>query len=246
MSVTSTSGTRESGSQRLRGQILRLISDEGLMPGDRLPAEPWLAENFSVGRSTVREALKLLEQEGLVDAVQGRGRFLSGVGSLAIERPITRYEGIAGMLTELGYTVTTAVLSVTEESATAAQARALAIAEGEPVIRLVRLRYGDGHPLVFSTDVIVRDALPGPIAHRDWSEPINAVLAVNGHEITSSAAHLSAVNLPADIGSKYNLGGLDPWMLITETCITRAGRRVLVAEDYHRGDAMGFNVLRRR
>jgi GntR family transcriptional regulator len=35
-------------------------------------------------------------------------------------------------------------------------------------------------------------------------------------------------------------------MLITETCITRAGRRVLVAEDYHRGDAMGFNVLRRR
>jgi GntR family transcriptional regulator len=240
------SGRRQSGPERLRGQILKLISDQNLMPGDQLPTEPWLTENFSAGRSTVREALKLLEQEGLVDAVQGRGRFVSAIGSLAIERPITRYEGIAEMLMELGYTVTTTVLSVTEEGATAEQARALDIAEGDSVIRLVRLRFGDDLPLVFSTDVIVRDALGGPIAHRDWSEPITAALAANGHEITSSAAHLSAVNLPVDLARKYSLGGLDPWMLITETCITRAGRRVLVAEDYHRGDIIGFNVLRRR
>jgi GntR family transcriptional regulator len=242
----SSSSKRQSGPERLRGQILGLISDEGVMPGDRLPAEPRLAETFSAGRSTVREALKLLEQEGLVDAVQGRGRFLSAIGSLTIERPITRYEGIADMLTELGYTVTTAVLSVTEQAASAEQANALGIAEGDSVIRLVRLRSGDDRPLVFSTDVIVRDALPGPIAHRDWSEPITTALAANGHEITSSAAHLSAVRLPAEIANKYNLGGLDPWMLISETCITRAGRRVLLAEDYHRGDAIGFNVLRRR
>lgn len=240
------SGRRESGPERLRGQILKLISDQNLMPGDKLPAEPRLAENFSAGRSTVREALKLLEQEGLVDAVQGRGRFVSAIGSLAIERPITRYEGIADMLTELGYSVTTTVLSATEEGATPEQAGALDIAEGDPVIRLLRLRFGNDSPLVFSTDVIVRDALPGPITHRDWSEPITAALAANGHEITSSAAHLSAVNLPEDLASRYNLGGLDPWMLITETCITHAGRRVLVAEDYHRGDAIGFNVLRRR
>jgi GntR family transcriptional regulator len=242
----SASGARQSGPVRLRGQILALIADQRLMPGDRLPAEPWLAETFSAGRSTVREALKLLEQEGLVDAVQGRGRFLSAIGSLAIERPITRYEGIADMLSELGYTVSTAVLSVTEQAASLEQARALDIAEGDSVIRLVRLRSGDGRPLVFSTDVIVRDALPGPIAHRDWSEPITSALAANGHEITSSAANLSAVNLPEEIADKYNLGGLDPWMLISETCIAREGRRILVAEDYHRGDAIGFNVLRRR
>lgn len=240
------SGRRQSGPERLREQILALVADQGLMPGDRLPAEPWLAANFAVGRSTVREALKLLEQEGLVDAVQGTGRFLSAIGSLAIERPITRYEGIADMLSGLGYTVTTTVLSVTEEPATLERARSLDIAEGDSVIRLVRLRSGDDRPLVFSTDVIVRDALPGPIAHRDWSEPVTAALAANGHEITSSAANLSAVNLPAEIADKYNLGGLDPWMLISETCITREGRRVLAAEDYHRGDAIGFNVLRRR
>ena len=240
------SGRKLNGAERLRARIVQLIADEGLAPGDRLPTEPLLSETFSASRSTVREAFKLLEQEGLVDAVQGRGRFLSATGSLAIERPITKYEGIADMLTELGYRVSTGVLSVTEQGATKEQAHALEIAEGDPVILLVRLRFGDDSPLVYSTDAIVRDALPGPITHRDWSQPITSALAANGHEIVSSAAHLSAVNLPAAVEDRYNLGGLGPWVVISETCITRTGKRVLVAEDYHRGDAIGFNVLRRR
>jgi GntR family transcriptional regulator len=240
------SARRESASDRLRSAIVRLIADERLLPGDQLPTEPWLAENFSAGRSTVREALKKLEQEGLVDAVQGRGRFLSAIGSLAIERPVTRYEGIAEMLTALGYTVTTTVLSVAEKLATDDQARALELEPGAAVIELVRLRLGNDEPLVFSTNVIPREVLPGPIAHRDWSAPITSALAAQGQEITSSAARLNAANLPSETAGRFGLGGLDPWMLVSETCITSAGRRVLLAEDYHRGDVVGFNVLRRR
>ncbi|TAM67751.1 MAG: GntR family transcriptional regulator [Microbacteriaceae bacterium] len=216
------------------------------MPGDRLPTEPWLAEKFGVARSTVREALKQLEQEGLVDAVQGRGRFLSGIGSLAIERPITRYEGIADMLGNLGYRVSTMVLSADEIEMSAEEANALDTEEGHPAIRLRRIRFGDDQPLVYSTDVILREALPGPITHRDWSAPVTAALAAQGHEITSSAAHISAVDLPPDVEKRHNLGGLGPWLLVTETCITRSGTRVLAANDYHRGDVIGFNVLRRR
>lgn len=236
----------QTGAAQLHANITQLIADTKLKPGDRLPTEPWLAEKFGVARSTVREALKRLEQEGLVDAVQGRGRFLSAIGVLAIERPITKYEGIADMLTNLGYHVNTVVLSVSEIGVSARQAGALDVEEGHPAIRLVRLRLADDDPLVFSTDVVLREALPGPIAHRDWSEPVTSALTANGHEIMSSAAHISAVELPADVESRYNLAGLGPWLLVTETCITRSGTRVLLAQDYHRGDAVGFNVLRRR
>ena len=234
------------GTDQLHAKISRLIVDTRLLPGDRLPTEPSLAEMFGVARSTVREALKRLEQEGLVDAIQGKGRFISGIGSLAIERPITKYEGIAEMLNNLGYRVTTAVLAVDEIEMSPEQAHSLAVSDGHAAIRLVRLRYGEDEPLVFSTDIILRDALPGPIAHRDWSEPVTSMLAAHGHEITSSSAHLSAVSLPTDIEERHNLAGRGPWLLVTETCITRSGRRVLAAQDYHRGDAIGFNVLRRR
>lgn len=245
--MTKNSATPNANSaDQLHTKISRLIVETKLLPGDRLPTEPSLAEMFGVARSTVREALKRLEQEGLVDAIQGKGRFVSGIGSLAIERPITKYEGIADMLNNLGYRVTTLVLTVDEIDLSAEQAKLFSVEEGHAAIRLVRLRFGNDTPLVFSTDIILREALPGPITHRDWSEPITSALAAHGHEITSSSAHISATNLPADTEERYNLAGLGPWLLVTETCITRTGKRVLVAQDHHRGDAIGFNVLRRR
>lgn len=230
----------------LREAISQLIIDEGLQPGDRLPTETRLAERYGVARSTVREALKRLEEEGLVDAVQGKGRFLSSVAAAIVERPITRYEGVTQMLTRLGYTVTTSVFSVTETAATEQQAHDLAVDPGTPLIRLARLRYGDDEPLVFSIDHIVHDALPGPLAHRDWSAPLTEALDANGQGITSSIARISAVDLPIDIARRHRLSGLDPWLLVTEICLTRTGRRVLLAEDYHRGAVIGFNVRRQR
>ncbi|MGG0720439.1 FadR/GntR family transcriptional regulator [Robertmurraya massiliosenegalensis] len=46
--------------------------------GDRLPPEPQLMEEFSVGRSTLREAIKVLVHAGILEVRQGRGtRILS-------------------------------------------------------------------------------------------------------------------------------------------------------------------------
>lgn len=230
----------------LREAIALLITDDGLGPGDRLPTEARLAERFGVARSTVREALKQLEEEGLVDAVQGSGRFVSSGAAAAVERPITRYEGVTDMLRRLGYTVTTSVFSVTEVEADPQQARDLAVAAGTPLIRLARLRYGDGEPLVFSVNHVLREALPGPLAHRDWSAPLTEALDASGQSVTSSMARISAVELPIEIARRHKLVGLGPWLLITETCLTRSARRVMLAADYHRSAMIGFNVRRQR
>lgn len=230
----------------LRDDLARMIADEGLTPGDRLPTEAQLSERFGVARSTVREALKRLEEEGLVDAVQGKGRFVSAVAAAIVERPITRYEGVTEMLTRLGHDVTTSVFAIGEVFADAAQAQSLQVDTGTPLIRLARLRYGDGEPLVFSIDHVLRDALPGPIAHRDWSAPLTDALEASGHQIVSSVARISAVELPFDVARRHRLTGLGPWLLVTEICLTRVGRRVVLAEDYHRGAEIGFNVRRQR
>ncbi len=50
----------------------RIVSGE-LEPGTLLPTEPRLCEAFSVSRTVVREAVKILEQKGLVRARQGQG-----------------------------------------------------------------------------------------------------------------------------------------------------------------------------
>ena len=226
--------------------ILALMAARGLQPGDRLPTEAELSEHFHVGRSTTREALKRLEQDGLVHAIKGHGRFVSALSSLQVERPVTRYESISEVLENRGMRVTTAVLEVEEIPASKAKAAMLGLEPGSPVIRLQRIRYGDDKPMVYSINTIPRDMLPGPITHRDWSKSINVLLELHGHRIMSASTRISAASLPEDIEERYKLAGLGPWLLTEEQCLTAAGDMVLYAEDYHRGSEVAFNVLRRR
>ncbi|MDR3069792.1 MAG: winged helix-turn-helix domain-containing protein, partial [Propionibacteriaceae bacterium] len=66
-------------SNQLQKQLLQLIDSE-LAPGQQLPSEPELAAYFKASRSSVREALRGLELDGVVYAVQGKGRFVSQLG----------------------------------------------------------------------------------------------------------------------------------------------------------------------
>ena len=53
--------------------IKRNITAGTLNPGDQLPSESELCKNFDISRSTVRQAVSMLEDEGLVVRKQGRG-----------------------------------------------------------------------------------------------------------------------------------------------------------------------------
>jgi GntR family transcriptional repressor for pyruvate dehydrogenase complex len=58
-------------------QIEESISGGKLKPGDQLPAERELAQQFGVSRTAVREAVKTLCEKGLVEAYSGRGTFVT-------------------------------------------------------------------------------------------------------------------------------------------------------------------------
>lgn len=57
-------------------QIRSMIDGGELSPGDKLPPERRLAELFSVSRNTVREAIKSLAEQGVVESRQGAGTFV--------------------------------------------------------------------------------------------------------------------------------------------------------------------------
>lgn len=57
-------------------RIEQMIIDKKIMPGEKLPSVQSLADNFSVGRSAVREALSALRAKGFVEMRQGEGTFV--------------------------------------------------------------------------------------------------------------------------------------------------------------------------
>ena len=59
--------------EQVSSKIKRLIFDGVLKPGDRLPAETELAQQFSVSRQSIREALRILELSGFITVQKGGG-----------------------------------------------------------------------------------------------------------------------------------------------------------------------------
>lgn len=69
--------------EQVADKLREMIIQESLKTGAKLPAEAELMERFGVSRSTVREAVKILQTEHIVDIRQGQGTFLCAMPGLA-------------------------------------------------------------------------------------------------------------------------------------------------------------------
>ena len=67
--------------QQIADQLRAQIRGGALAPGQRLPSEPDLAAQFDASRNTVRLAIALLTNQGLVVSRQGLGTFVHGPGN---------------------------------------------------------------------------------------------------------------------------------------------------------------------
>ncbi len=234
---------RRSLPQQVRDQLRQLIQDRRLRPGDSLPSEAECATQMGVGRSTVREALKLLEQEGIVDVQPGRGRFVSALSGHLIERPITHFQSITDLLQELGYEATSRVLDCREEGSSEAESGELGLAVGTPVIRLARVRFLGTSPIVYMEETLPRSLVGAP--DLDWSGSLTEILADRGHRPVTSRAHVRAVLLADAVRRRISSAAGAPWIEITETDFDLRGEPCLYAKNYLRGDLFAFNFLRR-
>lgn len=230
---------------QLRDRIADLIRDEKLTPGDKLPTEAQLTARFHISRPALREALKLLEQDGIIYVEHGRGRFVSAMSAVHVERPITVFESVTDMTRHYGYRTTNKVLSISEEPAGADVAAALKLPDGERVIRLERLRLQDEEPILYCIDYVPRAMVTARLYDIDWSGSLLAILDEYRQRPRMSSAKVTAVMLPEDVVERNDLAGFGPALLITETCFNSMGEPVIYAIDYHRGSHFSFSLVRK-
>lgn len=78
-------------SHTIQEQLEHAIQDRRLIPGDRLPTELELCEQFGVSRTVMREALRGLSAKGLVSIQKGRGMFIKEVSASSVTDPMRLY-----------------------------------------------------------------------------------------------------------------------------------------------------------
>lgn len=228
----------------VRDAIRNLIESKQLRAGDKLPSESEFVEELKVGRTTVREAFRLLEQEGIVVSKQGLGRFVRSYSKL--KRPLTKLEGVTEMLASRGFVVESQVVSVVVDEPTPYERERLELAPSSSVVRLRRLRRHQDRTVVYSDDVFDRLLVPLPLADVDWSGSLFGILDDQGCTVTSAAASVSAVLIEPDDIAGLDVEKAGAWLLIDQLHRDSSGRPVIHSEDYHRGEDFSFDLIRTR
>jgi GntR family transcriptional regulator len=150
---------RKSGSPlyyQLKEQIKKKIEGKVWKPGDLLPTETELEEQFSVSRTTVRQAISELQIEGYVLKQQGKGTFVT---KPKYEENLPALRGFTEDVLAKGHSPRSLVISSDIIISDQNIANKLEINKGEKVLKLVRLRFIDDEPIQITTEFIPREVM---------------------------------------------------------------------------------------
>ena len=116
--------------EQIADKLREMIIQEEYKTGSKLPAEGELMVRFGVSRSTVREAVKILQTENIVDIRQGQGTFLCampGLGSDPLGLRFTDQNELTGQLLETRLIIEPNVAAIAAQRRTEEQMAAMKV-----------------------------------------------------------------------------------------------------------------------
>ena len=157
-------------------QIKELVAERiGHWHGQRLPSERQLCDEFGVSRATVRQALRALEHEGLIQTVPGRGTFVATSPSV-----LSVKVSLGGFTTDVrreGMSPSSRLLNAgVIQSPTLDLVKAMRLQPGDEIVKLERLRLVNGIPLALQTIYLHHRFCPQILNHNLAQESLITLL----------------------------------------------------------------------
>jgi GntR family transcriptional regulator len=218
-----------------------------LHEGEQLPSEAQLMEHYGVARMTVRNALRILLDEGITTAEHGRGVYVRSrppVRRLASDRFAQRHrkEGKAAFLAESEQVAATPLvdmIEVSEARPPGEVADRLRLAEDAPVVIRSRRYSLDGRPVETAVSYIPADLARGtPIAEPNPGPGgIYARLEDSGHILERFTEEVAARMPTPDEARALALPPGVPVFRLVRTAFDRDGRAVEVCDTIMAADA---------
>jgi len=228
----------------LHEQISSWLRDEieagRFLPDTQLPSEHELCQRFDVSRVTVRRALQTLEADGLIYRRQGLGSF---VCDRRMAQGLVRLTDFAQDLARAGLEATSRVLQRVQEPCPPPVAERLGIEAGASVLRLDRLRLGDGEPLALDRTWLAPFHAQLLEGHDLATETIYAVLEREyGIPILSGRYRITASAADAEVAQALGVAEGEPLLVIERTSRTVGERPVYFQRRFYRSDRMAYEL----
>lgn len=188
--------------------------------GRLMPSESEMSAEFGVSRVTVRKALELLRDDGLVDARQGFGWFVAGE---TVRQPLARLATIEDQMRDSGMKPERRILEFAFERAPRDVARELGTAQ---TLRVKRVNLADGEPFAIVTVWCAAD-LAEKLSRADVERsPFYELLDV---PLRGATQTIGADAAAADEAALLEIPAGSPVLRCTRTTTDTQGRVVLVS-----------------
>ena len=219
-------------------EIVDRIERGDLAPTDRLASERSLSEEFSVNRRTLRHALDVLQQRGLVERRQGAGTF---VASPRFERKAAEFFPFTEGVRHRGFEPGSQIISLQRLPVSPSVAEKLELTDADEVWRFHRLRTVNGEPLLVETFSLPAAMAPEMDTFDLSARSVYDVLD-NEYGVTVEHARLSieAVAISEFEAELLRVPIGSPAMLERHLAFDTSGRPVDYGYDVYRGDRVRF------
>jgi DNA-binding GntR family transcriptional regulator len=231
-------------------ELINAIVAKRYAVGSSLPAETELCEQLGASRHTIREALRIVEQAGLISRRQG-----SGSEVIASAPPVRYRQNVDSIedLLQYGASSRLAVLSSVEVEVSGARAEALGCPSGSRCVEVRGLRsergerpHEAGAPLAVSH--ITFPPLPARRRQKllDPATALPTLLeAVDARTLGRIEQTFEAVPLDADAARLLQTKKGSPSLLAHRRYFDRQGRLILVADSWHHADRFRYSTVLR-
>lgn len=223
--------------KQLVNRIRQEIEAGNYSVGSRIPTEQEIIEKYGVSRITVRKAVSVLTEEGLLVKKQGQGTFVSAP---KLKKAIHEVNSFHQNCRRLGVKAETRVVSVKEITGDENDCKELEVKAGSKLIKTVRVRFADKRPVVFEInhfssaysflkDMDLTGSLYGNLAE------IDVYPSAATHEISMVPANkelAEALEIPLNTALIY----------LKEVIYDQHGRPLHNSKQYIRGDKFVFTI----
>ncbi|PYZ98072.1 GntR family transcriptional regulator [Alteribacter lacisalsi] len=210
--------------------------------GQRLPSEFELSRKLGVSRATLREALRMLEDESVIVRRHGVGTFISEkpLFTSGIEELNSVTDMIKGSQMEPG----TVFLSASEALATEEDCRIFKDSSPGEMIVIERVRTADGQPVVYCLDRLPKKLLPDYTSRTE--ESIFTQLEASGTTISYAHTQIEPVGFHEKISGMLQCAEETSLLALKQMHYDYNEKPVLYSLNYFRADKFKFHVIRKR
>lgn len=231
--------------RRIAQQLIERISSGNLKPGDRLPGEYQLAKDFHVGRSTIRDALRLLQESEYIEVRNGVGSFVAAP-QRAIANPLTLLTSIGTMIEASGFKASAHIEWVRHQQPEAAWSQKLCLNPGEAVVVMGRKRFAGRRCVSFAVNIF-SESLVGKKMDQGFEGSIFHYLEENWNispQYAITRIHAMNKELPWDAMANEILQ--EPAIMLEQLHYDQNYYPVFLSRNYVQTDFVALQLIQKR